>query len=137
MARVICIWLPFWKTDRLERRSGGVKLHEPLPLTVITKGKGGKRLLALNTAAREAGLQTGMLLTDACAMLPSLAAAPRASCSIRADISQSWRRDFLSPGDEVRRSVEEDGRAPGQRRHPRRSRLADATEGAQLSLRLE
>jgi protein ImuB len=76
MARVISIWLPFWKTDRLERRGGGVKLHEPSPLAVIAPGKGGKRLLALNSPAREAGLRAGMLLTDACAMLPSLATAP-------------------------------------------------------------
>jgi protein ImuB len=74
MARVISIWLPFWKTDRLERQ-GGVKLHEPLPLVVIAKGKGGKRLLALNAGATEVGLRPGMLLTDACAMLPSLATA--------------------------------------------------------------
>ncbi len=76
MARVISIWLPFWKTERLERQGGGVKLHEPEPLAVIAKGKGGKRLLALNAGAREAGLRSGMLLTDACAMLPSLATAP-------------------------------------------------------------
>ncbi len=48
----------------------------PKPLAVIAKGKGGKRIAGLNRSAREAGLQTGMLLTDACAMLPSLAAAP-------------------------------------------------------------
>ncbi len=76
MSRVISIWLPFWKTDRLERRGGGVKLHEPAPLAVIAKGKGGKRLIALNAGAREAGLRAGMLLTDACAMFPSLITAP-------------------------------------------------------------
>ncbi len=43
---------------------------------MIAKGKGGKRLLALNGAGREAGLRPGMLLTDACAMLPTLAVAP-------------------------------------------------------------
>lgn len=75
MARVISIWLPFWKTDRLERQGGGLKLHEPAPLAVIARGKGGKRLIALNTGARDAGLRAGMLLTDACAMLPSLATA--------------------------------------------------------------
>ncbi len=42
---------------------------------MIAKGKGGKRLLALNAAAREAGLRAGMLVTDASAMLPSLAVA--------------------------------------------------------------
>lgn len=76
MARVISIWLPFWKTDRIERRGGGVKLHEPAPLAIIGKGQDGKRLIALNAAAHEAGLRTGMLLTDACAMFPSLATAP-------------------------------------------------------------
>ena len=75
MPRVISIWLPFWRTDRLERLGGGVKLHEPVPLAVIAKGKGGKRLLALNASAAEAGLRPGMLLTDACAILPSLVAA--------------------------------------------------------------
>jgi protein ImuB len=79
MSRVISIWLPFWKTDRLERQGGGLKLHEPSPLAVIAKGKGGKRLLALNAGAREAGLRSGMLLTDACAMLPSLTTAPHDS----------------------------------------------------------
>ena len=75
MARVISIWLPFWKIDRLEKpTSGGIRLHEPLPLAVIAKC--GQRLLALNAGAREAGLRTGMLLTDACAMLPSLATPP-------------------------------------------------------------
>ena len=77
MARVISIWLPFWKTDRLERRGGGLKLHEPAPLAVIAQGKGGKRLIALNTGARETpDCGRDMLLTDACAMLPSLATAP-------------------------------------------------------------
>lgn len=76
MARVISIWLPFWKTDRLERRGGGTRLHEPSPLAVIAKGKGGKRLIALNAEAREAGLRKGMLLTDAWTMLPSLITTP-------------------------------------------------------------
>ncbi len=79
MQRVVSIWLPFWRTDRLVRREdGGIGLHDPAPrpLAVIAKGKGGKRIAGLNHAAREAGLQTGMLITDACAMLPSLAAAP-------------------------------------------------------------
>ena len=77
MARVVSIWLPFWRTDRLERpASGGIRLHEASPFAIIAKGKGGKRLLALNAAARESGLRPGMLLTDACAILPTLAIAP-------------------------------------------------------------
>ncbi len=79
MQRVISIWLPYWRTDRLEaQEDGGVGLHDPSPkpLAVIAKGKGGKRIVGLNRAARGAGLRTGMLITDACAMLPSLAAVP-------------------------------------------------------------
>jgi protein ImuB len=72
MARVISVWLPFFQTELIERRTSGVRLDEPSPFAIITKGKGGKRLLALNPAARESGLHAGMLLTDACAMLPEL-----------------------------------------------------------------
>lgn len=43
---------------------------------MIASGKGGKRIVALNMCARGAGLRTDMLLTDACAMLPSLATVP-------------------------------------------------------------
>lgn len=88
MARVISIWLPFWKTDRLERRGGGIKLHEPLPLALIAKGKGGKRLIALNAGAKEAGLRRGMLLTDACAMLPQLTTVLHDPAAERRDLKQ-------------------------------------------------
>jgi protein ImuB len=79
MQRVVSIWLPSWRTDRIEERAkGGIRLHEPepRPLAVIAPGKGGKRIVALNMCARSAGLRTDMLLTDACAMLPSLTAVP-------------------------------------------------------------
>jgi protein ImuB len=86
---VVSIWFPFWKTDRLEcRESGGIKLHEPSakPLAIIDKGQGGKRITGLNRAAKSAGLQTGMLLTDACAMLPSLTAKPQNLLAERRDL---------------------------------------------------
>ncbi|MGF1621793.1 MAG: DNA polymerase Y family protein [Rhodomicrobiaceae bacterium] len=89
MQRVISIWFPFWSTDRLERRSdGGVRLHDPAaqPLAVTEKGPGGKRLVRLNRAAREAGLHTGMLITDACAMLPTLKTAPLNRAAERRDL---------------------------------------------------
>jgi protein ImuB len=79
MQRVVSIWLPFWRTDRLEERAkGGLRLHDPTarPLAVIARAKGGKRIVGLNQPAWQTGLRTGMLLTDACALLPSLAAAP-------------------------------------------------------------
>jgi protein ImuB len=79
MPRVISIWLPSWRTDRIERRPRdgiGLPETEPKPLAVLTTGKGGKRILALNRSARREGLLTGMLLTDACALLPTLATVP-------------------------------------------------------------
>lgn len=43
---------------------------------MIDKGLGGKRLVQLNRTARGCGLRKGMLVTDACAILPSLKTAP-------------------------------------------------------------
>src|SRR5262249_49175168 len=79
MQRVVSIWLPSWRTDRIEERAkGSIGLHDPegKPLAVIATGKGGKRIVALNQCARSAGLRMDMLLTDACAMLPALATVP-------------------------------------------------------------
>ncbi len=45
-------------------------------LAVTETGKGGKRLVAINQAAEETGLSCGMLLTDACTILPSLKTQP-------------------------------------------------------------
>ena len=91
MHRVISIWLPYWSTDRLERQSGGgVRLHDPAarPLAVTDKGPGGRRLARLNRAARDAGLHAGMLITDACAMLPSLQTIPLNRAAERRDLKR-------------------------------------------------
>ena len=79
MPRVVSIWLPSWRTDRIEKQPrDGIGLPDPEPkaLAVIAAGKGGKRILGLNRCAESQGLRTGMLLTDACALLPSLATIP-------------------------------------------------------------
>ena len=91
MQRIISIWLPFWSTDRLERRKdGGVRLHDPAaqPLGLTDKGPGGKQLVRLNRAARDSGLRAGMLITDACAMLPSLKTMPLNRAAERRDLKQ-------------------------------------------------
>lgn len=65
------------------------------PLAIITKGKGGKRVHSLNRAGLEAGLRSGMLLTDACAMLPSLITAPhdpKAECGALKRLAASCNR---------------------------------------------
>jgi len=80
MRRMVSVWLPYWRTERLARRHHG-KSHEAdrEAFALTEAGKGGRRLVAVNRKAEEAGLRCGMVLTDACAILPSLktlAAAP-------------------------------------------------------------
>ncbi|MGA7328074.1 MAG: DNA polymerase Y family protein [Rhodomicrobium sp.] len=73
MRRVVSVWLPYWRTERLERIRALTKpLEKQKPLAIAESGKGGRRLAAVNQAAKAAGLSPGMLLTDACAILPSL-----------------------------------------------------------------
>jgi len=79
MRRLVSVWLPYWRTEHLERlrRQGKPpdKKSQP-PLAIIEAGKGGRRLVAINQAAEAAGLTCGMLLTDASAIAPSLKAEP-------------------------------------------------------------
>ena len=73
MRRIVSVWLPYWRTERRERLQALTKpLEKRKPLAIIESGKGGRRLATVNQAAEAAGLSPGMLLTDACAILPSL-----------------------------------------------------------------
>ncbi|RMF04517.1 MAG: DNA polymerase Y family protein, partial [Alphaproteobacteria bacterium] len=67
--RVISVWLPDWRTDRLQRRRP--ELREKL-LVLIRAGKGGDRIVAVNAVARERGLAPQMALADARAIAPGL-----------------------------------------------------------------
>jgi protein ImuB len=75
MRRIVSVWLPYWRTERRERVGA---LTEPLekrpqkPWAIVESGKGGRRLAAVSQASEAAGLSPGMLLTDACAILPAL-----------------------------------------------------------------
>ena len=78
MRRMVSVWLPYWRTERLARRHRG-KSHEQSDreaFALTEAGKGGRRLVAVNRKAEEAGLRCGMVLTDACAILPSLKTLP-------------------------------------------------------------
>jgi protein ImuB len=70
MKRIVSVWLPFLATDRLCR---GVARQQDngQPLATATTG-GVRRLLAVNPAARSAGLRSGMVVADAQAILPDL-----------------------------------------------------------------
>ena len=71
MRRGVSLWLPFWPTDRLRRRSCNAL---PVDAPVVTHGHDGRRLViaAADQAARGLGLRAGMSLAHAPAMLPEL-----------------------------------------------------------------
>jgi protein ImuB len=99
MRRVVSVWLPYWRTERLERSLRQGKPHEALQqsaLAITETGKGGRRLVALNQAAEEAGLSPGMPLTDACAILPSLKTEPASPAGEAKDLSRlaAWCRRY-------------------------------------------
>jgi protein ImuB len=99
MRRVVSVWLPYWRTERLERLRAPIKPLEKRPqksLAIIESGKGGRRLAAINQSAEAAGLSPGMLLTDACAVLPSLKTEEAASSQEAKDLKKlaAWCRRY-------------------------------------------
>ena len=72
MARVVSLFLPSWSTDRLRRTLGAAA--PPVEAPLVLTGRDGRRrvVLALNAAARRAGLRTGMPAAKAQALLPGL-----------------------------------------------------------------
>jgi len=65
-------------------------------LAIIESGKGGRRLATVNQAAEAAGLTAGMLLTDACAILPSLKTEEAAPLDEAKDLKRlaAWCRRY-------------------------------------------
>ncbi|MDA1099970.1 MAG: DNA polymerase Y family protein [Proteobacteria bacterium] len=88
--RILSLWLPEWPTDRLYRvwrrapKTGrpeyGADRGRPLALVAAQPGhrQAGQRIGAVNGAAAAAGVQAGMMLTDARALAPGLSAHPLA-----------------------------------------------------------
>src|ERR1700730_1026638 len=71
MPRAVSLFLPAWSTDRVRRQLGAAPPAEA-PLVLI--GHEGRRrvVLALDAAARRAGLRVGMPATKAQAVVPGL-----------------------------------------------------------------
>lgn len=72
MSRIVSVWLRSWPIARLLRAQARTAAGSPAdavdperPLVLVTPGKGGPRLVALNRAAEESGLIAGELLTNA------------------------------------------------------------------------
>jgi protein ImuB len=83
----VCVSLPFWQTERLERLErmargpwrASLAAGPPdsaAPLATVAAVSGGQRLVALNPAASASGLSSGMMLAAARALVPDLAIAP-------------------------------------------------------------
>ena len=70
--RVVSVWLSHWRTDRIERKRD---LQEQLkPRVIYHPQHGGDRIIALNKLAEQEGIRSGLRLTDAKAIYPSLKA---------------------------------------------------------------
>ncbi|MBT4740345.1 MAG: DNA polymerase Y family protein [Rhodospirillaceae bacterium] len=81
MRRVLSVWLPHFATDRLTRaQARSQRSSEPAPYAPWRKrpfatsaaDAGSVRIAAANTAARDAGIDPGLSLTDARAVVPTL-----------------------------------------------------------------
>src|SRR5450631_129374 len=72
MPRVVSLFLPSWSTDRLRRILGGAAPPAEAPL--VLTGRDGRRrvVLAVDSAARRAGLRLGMPAAKAQALMPGL-----------------------------------------------------------------
>jgi protein ImuB len=72
MPRVVSLFFPAWSTDRVRRKLGAAAPPAETPL-VLTGREGRRRVvLALDAAARRAGLRVGMPATKAQAVVPGL-----------------------------------------------------------------
>jgi protein ImuB len=74
MSRIASVWLRSWPIARLLRAQASAssvntwitqRLDPNRSLVLVTPGKGGQRIVSLNTAAREGGLRMGELLSNA------------------------------------------------------------------------
>ena len=72
MPRVVSLFLPTWSADRLRRKLGDTAPPAEAPLVLVGR-EGAKRVvLAVDAAARAAGLHVGMPVTKARILVPGL-----------------------------------------------------------------
>jgi protein ImuB len=72
MVRVVSLFLPSWPTDRLRRKLGEAAPPADTPLVLIGREGGRRVVLAVDEAARAAGLHVGMPVTQARILVPGL-----------------------------------------------------------------
>jgi protein ImuB len=96
MRRYLSIWLPHWPTDRWQRRHGA---RDDAPFALISAGRRGIRLTALDARAAAEGLAPDMPLADARALVPSLrvaAADPQADIAALGVLAD-WCAELFTP----------------------------------------
>ncbi len=68
--------MPYLPTDRVRRRDKGATLAADVPLVLVSKAEGTQRIVAADHLARRSGLEVGMALAQARAMVPDVAVLP-------------------------------------------------------------
>ncbi len=89
MRRHVCVWFPDWPLDRLRRSRGpshrperqggnpaGDAPAEAQAFVLTEVGRHGLRVVAVNAAARQGGVEAGLRFADARARMPGLLAEP-------------------------------------------------------------
>jgi protein ImuB len=75
--RFLCLYPPFWRTERFLRRHPGFCAGAPeAPFVLFEKARSALRLAALDARAERLGLHAGQPLAEARAIAPELLAAP-------------------------------------------------------------
>lgn len=71
MTRVVSVYLPYWKTDRIRRKVGNA-LPAEAPFVLIGRDGNRRAIVAADANARLAGLHAGMPVAKAQALVPGL-----------------------------------------------------------------
>ena len=71
--RIVAVWLPWWRTERLTRRCPEARSH---PFVIVADSRGRQIVDAANPLAARAGLTPGMPLADARAVVPDVVVRP-------------------------------------------------------------
>ena len=72
MKRVVSLYLPTWPTDRLRRNLGASAPSADTPIVLFGRQGRRREVLALDAAARQAGLRVGMPASKAQVLVPGL-----------------------------------------------------------------
>ena len=72
MPRVVSLYLPTWPTDRLRRKLGASAPAADTPIALFGRRGRRREVLALDAAARKAGLRIGMPASTAQVLVPGL-----------------------------------------------------------------